>query len=190
MKTLCVLLLTLSLAVLAEDKPTQTVAVQTVEIQKVFKIECKRDGEPTKVYSGTAFYISPTRLLTAGHVLRRTIDQWIVRDGRRMQCRVIKIDTEKDIALIETDVACGSFYRLVSAIRVIGFPGDRGLEEHSGAVDLKRLHAKVYFVPGMSGGPLVNEYGDVEGMGVENETIYDCKAIPASALNEFVQSVK
>lgn len=188
MKTLLSAILFYSV-LLAEDKPTTTPAKPFVETCKVFKIVCIRSGEPSKRYSATAFFISPTRLLTAGHEVKNAVDQWIDKDGRSVRCKLLKVDFEKDVALLECDEENGSFYRLVSTITVIGFPDGKVREESGGQID-RRIHAHVHFVPGMSGGPLVNEYGDVEGMGVENQSDYDCKAVPASVLADFIKSAK
>lgn len=173
----------------AEDKPV-TPPKSVTEVCKVFKIVSIHDGESNRRHSGTAFYVSSTRLLTAAHVLKNTVSQWIVKDGHDAKCRVVRIDYNKDVALLECDEACGAYFRLVSALRIVGFPNGGEMEEASGEIDLKRLHAHCHFVPGMSGAPLVNEYGDVEGMGVENDSDYDCKAIPASVLAEFIKSAK
>ncbi len=165
---------------MAEDKP---------DTQKVFRL-ITRKGD--REYTATAFFISPNRLLTAAHTFRHgTKDFFIDRGGREVYCKVLRVDFDKDIALLECAEACESHYRLVSTIKVVGFPGNNTVaEEAPGHIDLKHIHAHVHFVPGMSGGPLVNEYGDVEGMGVENNSDYDCKAVPASVLAEFVKTVK
>lgn len=161
-----------------------------VDIQKSFKLVTRKDHT---AWSATAFFISPTRLLTAAHTFKHgTKDYWIVKDGREVHCTVLKVDTKQDIALIESDEVCASFYRLAGSLKVVGFPfGQEAIEAAPGRIDSKWLHAKVYFVPGMSGAPLVNDYGDVEGMGVEDDGPMsghdNCKAIPASVLAEFVK---
>ncbi len=165
-----------------EDKPTS-------EVVKVFKISSKHSDDG-KTWHGTAFYISKTRLLTAAHVIKKSVDQWIVKGDRRVHCKVIKCDYDKDIAVLESDEENEDFFRLVSKIKVLGFPKGEFYEEASGVIDADRIHARCHFVKGMSGGPIVNEYGDVEGMGTDNRSDYDCKFIPACALAEFVKSIK
>lgn len=157
------------------------------EPQKVFKILTKKGNER---WFATAFFISPNRLLTAAHTFKKSADPFIVMGDHEVHCKIIKIDFNKDIALVESDEGCESFYRLVGTMRVIGFPFGRALESPEGKVDSKRIHLHVFFVPGMSGAPLVNEYGDVEGMGVQGDILgddHDCRAIPASTLADFVK---
>lgn len=160
------------------------------EAQKVFKIITRKGHES---WFATAFYISPTRMLTAAHTFKKSADPFIVKDGREIHCRIIKIDFDKDIALVESEEACDAFYRLVAKMRVVGFPYGNPIVNPQGQVDSKRIHLRVYFVPGMSGAPVVNEYGDVEGMGVQGDILgddHDCRAIPASTLSDFVESEK
>lgn len=183
MKTILMLAVLFFATAHCEDKPVP-------EIQKAFKLVTR--GEDVKRrWMATAFYISPNRLLTAAHTFKHgDRDQWIEKGGRDVHCKVIKIDYKLDLVLLETDETCDSFYRLVSNIKIIGFPFGNEKEEPVGKIDTKRIHLRCYFVPGMSGGPLVNEYGDVEGMGVENEGPGEerfCRAIPASVLVDFIK---
>ncbi len=192
MKTFLVALTLFCVGVFGEEKKPDPVAVvQPVEVQKVFKLITRKNWE--KQWTATAFFISPTRLVTAAHTFEKSNDQWILKDGKEVHCRVVKIDFKKDIAVLESDEACESYYRLVSTIRLIGSPHGNPVEEHTGYVDSSRIHARCYFVAGMSGCPMVNEYGDVEAMGVQGDIggdDKDCRAIPASTLAKFVESAK
>lgn len=142
-------------------------------------------------YMATAFFISPTRLLTAAHTFKKTNDQWVVREGREIHCKMIKIDFKKDCALLEIEEgSCSSFFRLVSTVKLIGFPYGKEMETSTGSID-KEIRAHAYFVEGMSGCPLVNDFGDVEGMGLQDDWgngHETCHAIQASALAEFVKN--
>ncbi len=173
----------------AADAVAPPVSNQPIEVQKTFKLIARKGKDQ---WTATAFFISPSRLLTAAHTLRGgPKDCWIEMNGREVVCRILKVDFDKDVALIESDEQCGAFYRLVGRVKMIGFPfGKESTESPDGVIDSKRVHARVYFRPGMSGGPLVNEYGDVEGMGVQGELFkdyYNCRLIPASVLAEFIK---
>lgn len=167
----------------AVDQP-----VAVVDIQRVFKVLARTsDGKTT--YSATAFFVGPTTLATAAHTFKKTSDQWVIKDGREVHCRLVKIDTKLDLALLECEEASASWYRLVSEITVIGFPGNQPIESNVGRIDSDRIHAKVRFTYGMSGSPIVNQYGDVEGVGVQQDMSGQgktCKFIPASVLADFM----
>ncbi len=161
--------------------------VNSEDAKKVFMLITRNTKD---AWTATAFYISTTRLLTAAHTFKKSNDQWIVKDGREVHCKIVKIDFDKDIALIECDDPCETYFRLISELKVIGFPFGNPAITSPGRIDSKRIHAHAYFVAGMSGSPLVNEYGDVEGMGVQGDLFkdkYNCRAIPASDLADFVK---
>ena len=170
----------------AEDKPTPVVVA---EVQKVFKVTARTSDGKT-MYTATAFYVGSTTLATAAHTFKKTSDQWIVKDGREVHCRLAKIDYKLDLALLECDEANSAWYRLVGDVMVIGFPNGGAQEASTGKICNERVYAKVgKFVPGMSGGPVVNCYGDVEGVGVQNDLGGKgnvCKFIPASVLADFL----
>ncbi len=177
MKTILLIAILMFSAGAAEPKP--------VEIQKAFKV-VTRNARTT--WFATAFFVSKNRLLTAAHTFEKSRDPYIQKDGREIRCRIVKIDFGKDIAVLECEEENADHYRLVSKVKVVGAAGGGDVVEHDGRIDLKYIHAKVYFVKGMSGGPLINEYGDVEGMGVKGDMVGDnnCRAIPASALASFL----
>jgi S1-C subfamily serine protease len=155
---------------------------------KVVKLVTRKDWK--EQWTATAFFISPTRLLTAAHTFAKSNDQWIVLDGKEVHCHVVRVDFKKDIAVLESDKRSSDFYRLAAKIVVKGFPLGGALVEASGYIDDKRVHSKIYFSNGMSGGPVEDENGCVIGMGVQGDSEKGddaCKFIPASILAEFLK---
>lgn len=167
-------------------------AEQTAEVSKVFKV-IARTGDGKTAYTATAFYVGPTTLATAAHTFKKTSDQWIIKDGREVRCRLAKVDIKLDLALLECDESNAAWYRLVGEVTVIGFPGNQPMESNVGKIDSDRVHAKIKFTYGMSGGPVVNQYGDVEGVAVQQDWSAQgktCKFIPASVLADFISGKK
>lgn len=107
--------------------------------------------------SGTAFFVSPTRLLTAGHVLAEyRLDKGttvaIKVGGDEKFCRVIEDSTTPDVAVLEcVDYACPNEYilpLLVSKFRkdieamVIGYPRELGNGEDFYGVTVRNSRKK------------------------------------------------
>ncbi len=179
MKTLFLSLILISSAFCAE--PTQAPA------QKVFKFST---SDNKLVWSATAFYISPTRLLTAAHTLsHKTWEHYIKKDGIKISVKVVKIDYQADIALLESDVQNADFFVLLQTnpVTAIGFEHDSEVlsERKGGAGESRELITNNVMVEGMSGCPIVTASGVVIGMGVRGNGRDKCISVPASVLVKF-----
>ena len=148
-------------------------------------------------YSATAFFFSSTRLMTAAHTFKKADDGsvWIEKNGRRIHCKPIKIDFKKDIAVLECEEANESFYKIVGDIHVPGYPyGNDFTDPHGSLREEKgRTKANVFFVPGMSGAPVLDSSDNVIGMGTDrpNEfTENECEFIPVASLVVFLKDCK
>lgn len=155
-----------------------------------------RAGEPYKFvvnngkqeWAATAFYISQTQLLTAAHTCAHGQNTFIVRDGKITRVRIAKVDYKADIALLDCDVACADPYVLTrhGTIKIDGFPGGKPLTT-TGVV--KQIEVTAALPAGMSGSPLVDEGGNVIGMGVMRDgKKHPCYAVPSDALLKFIEA--
>jgi V8-like Glu-specific endopeptidase len=181
----CLLALIHVAPLLAAD---QAAPITAIEVQKAFKVIAHGIDNKT-TYTATAFYVGPTTLATAAHTFKKTNDRWIEKDGRRVHCKLAKIDFKIDLAILECEETNAEYYKLVNVVKVIGFPMGGAMETNSGQIDSERVHVKVRFLEGMSGSPVVNEHGEVEGVGVQHDLGKDgstCRFIPASVLAAFM----
>ena len=137
--------------------------------------------------TGTGFFITADGyLLTCAHVVKGAQAVRVARpgiDAAPLAARVVKIDADNDLALLKVD---GQFspvplldsdnVRMAQAVFTVGFPNVRQqgvapkftkgeISALSGAVDDQRLfQISVPVQPGNSGGPLVEEHGNVVGV--------------------------
>jgi serine protease Do len=137
--------------------------------------------------SGTAFLISPSEAVTAAHVVDGSVSIALV-DGQAMTVggTVDGIDASRDVALIRLDRDVEGYnFAFASAapepgesVVAIGFPLDQGksitagtvsglgreLMSPSGVAVTDLIQADVAVSPGSSGGPLLNDVGEVVGV--------------------------
>ncbi len=134
--------------------------------------------------TGTGFFITEDGyLLTNNHVVKKATTITIKTNGKELLAKVVKVDKQNDLAVLKVD---GKFEALpvVSSRKVglgdevftVGFPqidvqgvsakytkGDisslTGIKD-----DPRNFQISVPVQPGNSGGPLVNEYGNVVGV--------------------------
>ena len=131
--------------------------------------------------SGSAFYIAPTMLLTAAHVVEKCGAVAMV-DGTQLD--IIGIDTSLDMAVLGGATDAGAWLRLRATdvptlgaeVTALGYPYftslDQGLTVTNGNISALRgtdgsehvamISAPVQ--PGNSGGPVLNKKGAVVGM--------------------------
>lgn len=157
---------------------------------------------------GSGALIAPNRILTVAHVVEHNGKMSITfPDGKKFAGRVVRIDKDRDLALVEFDghaqtmpisIASAS-PRLMSSVWNLGAPGcfpgymSRGMW---GAMDEKynRILSGGFLYPGMSGGPVVDETGSI--VGVNDEVVVDPsrgivpqmgEVVDLAALREFLQ---
>lgn len=161
---------------------------------------------------GSGFIVGPNLVLTNRHVVSdsKEVEVYFTGEDKAVNGKVIKLDKENDIALIE--VVTGDRKSLALAtqspdigedVLVFGTPyGFRGsvtrgivsaldreisMENNVELKDLIQTDASTN--PGNSGGPLVNSKGMVVGMmiAVYHEANNIAFAIPANALTRFIK---
>jgi S1-C subfamily serine protease len=143
----------------------------------------KEDDDEAHSSQGTGFYVSASGLvLTNNHVIDGCKDINITRNGLpSIKAHLVAHDERNDLALLGTDVHQAtvpalSRARIGETIFVYGFPLN-GLLATSGnftignvtataglADDTRQIQISAPVQPGNSGGPLVDQYGDVVGI--------------------------
>lgn len=131
--------------------------------------------------SGTGFYIAPTMLVTASHVVEGCGAMAMI-DGTPLE--VIALDTSLDLAVLSGATDAGAWLKLSAlevpklgeAVTALGYPYytslDQGLTVTSGNVSAlrgidgssNRVMVTAPVQPGNSGGPLLNKKGAVIGV--------------------------
>ena len=145
-----------------------------VESDKIFKLYTNNGKDE---YCATAFFVSETRVLTAAHTFKhKTFNHFILRNGKFISIKMVKIDKHADIAVLECSVEDknNSFFELNTALPDEGSQvGAIGFKmEDKFLTDLKetvvsigeRIDCRPDGVDGMSGCPLVDSSGRAIGM--------------------------
>jgi TPR repeat protein len=135
--------------------------------------------------SGTGFFITADGyLLTAYHVVKESAALKVWTDGRLTPTRLVRVDAANDIALLKVDELTTAALRVISSRNVrtgldvftLGFPNIQlqgtevkytqgNISSLTGAGDDPRLfQISVPVQPGNSGGPLLDEQGQVIGV--------------------------
>jgi len=131
---------------------------------------------------GSGFFITPALLLTNHHVAGNR-DRVRVRlnDGSEVIGRVVRSDAARDVALVEVDEALAGALPLriglpnrAETVYAVGSPDDTGLagtitrgivsQVRTDERGLDWIQADVDIHPGSSGGPLLDEAGNVVGI--------------------------
>jgi serine protease Do len=153
-------------------------------IQKALKEQASPVPGRRMIGSGTGFFVAPQRVLTAHHVVA-SCAALTVRgsDGNTVIAQLVADEQQQDLALISTDaiaVSIAAFRetkttRAGEAVAAIGYP-DQGLPRIEpflatgtiGAADRRdspaRFIIRADVRPGNSGGPVLDERGQVVGV--------------------------
>jgi serine protease Do len=131
---------------------------------------------------GSGFFISPALLLTNHHVAgNRDRVRILLSDGREVIGRVIRTDARRDVALIEIEAALANGLPLrtglparAETVYAVGSPDNTGLagtitrgivsQVRTDERDIGWIPADVTVHAGSSGGPLLDEAGNVVGI--------------------------
>ncbi len=143
-----------------------------VESDKIFKMYSNNGKDE---WCATAFFVSETRLLTAAHTFKKGGHRHvIIKEGRTIVLKLVKIDYKADIAVLESSEKNATFYEFSSAtpakgeqVSAIGFcQSDVFLTDLKETVKSvgNKIDCKPDGVNGMSGCPLVDSNGKVVGM--------------------------
>jgi S1-C subfamily serine protease len=134
--------------------------------------------------TGTGFLVSPSgHIVTNFHVVEDAKEVTVVADGHEYPASVVTVDSENDVALLKTEVhgtpiSIGGRSELSVAdeVMTLGYPLVRlqgqalkasfgRVNALSGSTDDPRfIQIDVPIQPGNSGGPLVNEQGQLVGV--------------------------
>lgn len=156
---------------------------------------------------GTAFVVSPDGyMLTCAHCVDGAVEAEVRLDQQTYRCRVIAADNRLDTALLKIEasglpflaLAESSKVELAEPIRVIGFPiaskiGDNlkvTAGEVSGFTEVrgqKLIQTDAALNPGNSGGPVVDERGNVIGIASSKIVAEDVSNIAFCVPSDFVR---
>jgi len=139
--------------------------------------------------SGTGFIVHPDGyILTCHHVVKGAGKiEVVLPDSIRQVAEVVEADTYKDLALLKIPVQglpCVTLgdserTRVLDSVIALGYPLEIGNEvaANEGKINAKRDSEKIPLFqidaavnPGNSGGPLVNDHGEVIGVVVAVDT--------------------
>jgi len=167
-----------------EQKLTQNqiIIAQNYDPLKDFKSTQKKDS--TKNSSGTGFFINQYQLLTNYHVVKECKNIELIRKGYKSSATVMSKDLINDLAILKTQkknntslsFRGGKLLRVGDNSIVIGYPlGDllgSGVKVTTGNIsaltgllnNTARLQLTSPVQPGNSGGPLLDNSGNVIGI--------------------------
>jgi serine protease Do len=157
---------------------------------------------------GTGFLIAPDRVLTLAYRLRDETVETLTSDGKRHDARVLGVDRDLGIAVLETDAGeipairwATEAPRLGDPVFALGDPGG-GLRLTAGNVSAESLTVRSrqgrplelieHTAPlprGSGGGPLVNPSGAVVGVNALRGDAGFLLALPARAVQSAVERV-
>ncbi len=192
MKLIFMLSLFLSMPslVAAESVP----AVAKVTEQAIYPIVVR--GEKNS-YNATAFFIGPTKIVTAAHTFKKAKSEntFILKDGQKIPCTVLSIDTKVDCAILECSQPNATFLTLYDPVfhnsGWVENDSTRSFEtdQSDGIQSLdNKVRTNNTCKPGMSGCPMQDDQGRVVGMCVATDWLdkQTCFFVPARLIIKMV----
>jgi serine protease Do len=153
-------------------------------VQKALKGEASPVPDRRMISSGTGFFVAPQRVLTAHHVIDRCAVLTVQgNDGKTVTAERVAADKKGDLALISIEalaVSIATFRptdttRTGEAVATVGYPthglpliepfltvGTMAAADNADGPSRFAIRADVR--PGNSGGPVLDEYGQVVGV--------------------------
>ncbi len=175
--------------------PAQSIALDYVETSRsTYRIyTLKRDGS---ISTGSGVQVASNRVLTNCHVIADAEKVAVEHSatGKRLRASGVATDQGRDACVLEVIGAPGknvSQARFVSngdTVHVLGYPQSDNLVVSAGKVleadfafnNDTAIHTSNYCAPGASGGPLLNDAGELVGLifaaNIRSKT---CFAVPA-----------
>lgn len=138
------------------------------------------------VEQGTAFFMKDVGLVTAAHCVEHASEVEIyhpTKPANKFKARVLKVDSPRDLALLEHDIAATEYFELARSVQTVQ-PGDHvtaigypeyapgaGINLRGGTVAALTVRSGVDYVEvtqtlgqGMSGGPVLDGDNGVVGV--------------------------
>lgn len=175
----------------------------------VYRIEVVTPGVENKASVGTGFVIYRDNILASNyHVISNVVNEpdryhleWEGVDGRRGPLTVLAVDVVHDLALLRADEPMGLPLQITSlpengsSLFSLGHPLALELAIVNGTnngLQGSSLYEKILFSgninPGMSGGPTLDRSGQVVGINVATSGEAVGYLVPASYLEELIES--
>lgn len=150
-------------------------------------------GDAKKGHCATAFFVSPVRLITAAHTFSfGGTNHYIKVAGDSIPVTIVRIDYEKDICLVEAiHYENKTWYTLQrnGVVLLKGFRKEERVQSDEGVSRGERLYTDNQIIEGESGGPLVNETGQVIGMGIAGHGKHECVSVSSDTICKFLDSI-
>jgi S1-C subfamily serine protease len=208
-----VFLIALATPVAVQSKTPEDSAEKTSLLQRAVVIVTTVDREGKQLLQGSGFFIAADRIVTNLHVIKgAAVIRCETFDGKTTTVRnVVAVDELDDLALLQLEVpqADAAVLQLADsvpvegeAIAVMSSPRGSNWKLTRGQVGptwqfkgtgqrIQRIQITASIFPGSSGGPVVNQEGDVVGIAVMHfEGNDDLNfAIPARSLKSLQASI-
>lgn len=145
-------------------------------------------------WMATGFFVSDTWVMTAAHTFREGhLNAFLTINGQNTRVKIVRLDFDKDMCLLESPVPNATFFAIQQnrTLRAVGFT-DEQLHDVPGHSEAKELVTTNPIKRGMSGCPLINETGEVVGMGVRDNSFKKdrCYSVTADNLNAFIEAAR
>jgi len=168
-----------------QKEEKELLAKKSAKIEKQ-KLEKERMNAPISASSGTGFFISSEgHIVSNNHVIEACHSVKIHHKGKIEMANIISRDRMNDLALLQTNIQPNEVFSissndaiLLEDVYVAGYPFGKSVSSAikvtkgvvsglSGFGDnYANLQIDAALQPGNSGGPIINEYGNVIGVAV------------------------
>ncbi len=139
---------------------------------------------PSGIYTGTGFFINPTTIVTNHHVVKKCKSIDIIRGDYKTSAKLSMADSRNDLAVLKTiekndnflHFRAGKGIRIGEEIIVLGYPFGKllgtGVKLTTGNIsaltglvdDVTSIQITAPVQPGNSGGPLLDNSGNLVGI--------------------------
>lgn len=211
-RVLAILLAPLLLSARPTEPPSKGEKIFARLQPLVFKVRTAISAEANKSSYGTGFVVDRRGVLATNfHVVAEALHQpkkygiFVAIDGQQLAAQILRVDLQNDLALIKI---AKPFTRVIPLARELpkqgnstfslGFPEDLNMTIVNGTYNeiinygtYASLHLSTPINSGMSGGPTVNEAGEVVGVNVSRYVDANniSFAVPVARLSKLLNSL-